>query len=134
MPTDVTFKVDPVKTPYFVLQVHYAHKMEEEDSSAISVEFQTEPWDLAIFIIPIWFELIDEIFSLGWPENPQNLHLNEKSNFSNFGRGVFIFITKQMYLIWINLASYLVIQMGKSFSFILPMSIVFHSLILIYNR
>lgn len=42
MPTDVTFKVDPAKTPYIVLQVHYAHKLDEEDSSAINVEYQTE--------------------------------------------------------------------------------------------
>jgi Copper type II ascorbate-dependent monooxygenase, N-terminal domain len=43
MPHDVTFKVDPAQTPYLVLQVHYAHKMDQPDSSAISVEYQTEP-------------------------------------------------------------------------------------------
>ena len=43
MPEGVTFKVDPKKTPYLILQVHYAHKMEETDSSAINVEYQMEP-------------------------------------------------------------------------------------------
>lgn len=43
MPNDVTFKVDPTDTPYLVLQVHYAHKMEQPDSSAIVVEYQSEP-------------------------------------------------------------------------------------------
>lgn len=43
MPNGVTFKVDPAETPFLVLQVHYAHKMDQADSSAISVEYQTEP-------------------------------------------------------------------------------------------
>ena len=43
MPPDVTFKIDPEQTPYLVLQVHYAHKMNVVDSSAIKVEYQTEP-------------------------------------------------------------------------------------------
>ena len=43
MPNEVTFKVDPTQSPYLILQVHYAHKMEETDSSAINIEYQSEP-------------------------------------------------------------------------------------------
>jgi len=43
LPEGVAFKIDPSKTPFLVLQVHYAHKLREGDSSAINIHYQTIP-------------------------------------------------------------------------------------------
>ena len=43
MPAGVGFELDPSKTPYLILQVHYVKELAEKDETGLKLHYQRTP-------------------------------------------------------------------------------------------
>ena len=51
LPAGVSFKVNPKERRFLVLQVHYAHKLEDEDHTSLSLSYQVQPTEFSAGIL-----------------------------------------------------------------------------------